>query len=177
MNRTLQPCCFFDRDGIVNRDPHPKRYVEHPDEFHFFPAFIDALRIATAKGYAAVIVTNQKGVGTGVVKQENLDAIHDIILARVREAGLALHDIFVCTATDDAHTHRKPNPGMILEAAARHHLDLARSWMIGDNESDVTAGRRAGCKTLRVLAPDKETAADFRVDSVDMLPGFLNKHL
>jgi histidinol-phosphate phosphatase family protein len=177
MSARAKPCCFFDRDGIVNRDPSPKRYVDHPDEFHIFPAFIEALRVAMAKGYAAVIVTNQKGVGTGVVKQQTLDAIHDLLLARVREAGLKLHDIFVCTATEDSHPNRKPNPGMILDAATKHGIDLSRSWMIGDNESDVVTGKRAGCRTIRVCAPEKETAADFRVDTIEQLPDFLRRNI
>ena len=181
MKSNGQPCVFFDRDGIVNSDPHPKRYVEQPDEFHIFPAFIEALRVATEKGFAAVVVTNQKGVGSGVMSQAALDAIHDKLLARIRAAGLNLHDLFACTSTDDAHPHRKPNPGMILDAAQKHGLDLSRSWMIGDKERDITTGKRAGCKTVRVCLPEKlvktPTAADFYLDSVEKLPNFLRGHL
>lgn len=181
MSENKQPCVFFDRDGIVNRDPHPKRYVEQPDEFHLYPDFLDALRVVNERGYVAVIVTNQKGVGTGIMTQQALDAIHDKLLGLIRAAGLNLHDLYVCTATDDAHPHRKPNPGMLLDAAARHGLDLARSWMIGDKERDITTGKRAGCKTVRVCLPEKlvktPTAADFYLDSVTKLPGFLREQL
>ena len=182
MSEHKQPCVFFDRDGIVNRDPHPKRYVEQPDEFHIFPAFIESLRVATEKGYAAVIVTNQKGVGSGVMNQQALNAIHEKLFARIREAGLKLHDLYFCTSTDDAHPHRKPNPGMLLDAAIKHGLDISRSWMIGDKERDITTGRRAGChRTVRVCLPEKlvktPTVADFYLDNIEKLPDFLREHL
>ncbi len=181
MNDGKQPCVFFDRDGIVNRDPHPKRYVEQPDEFHIFPAFIESLRVANEKGFAAVVITNQKGVGVGVMTQQALDAIHAKLFAAIRDAGLKLHDLYFCTSTDDAHPHRKPNPGMLLAAAQKHSLDLSRSWMIGDKERDITTGRRAGCKTVRVCLPEKliktPTAADFYLDSIEKLPDFLREYL
>lgn len=172
-----QPCVFFDRDGIANRDPHPERYVTHPDKFHIYDAFIEALRVTTEKGYAAVIVTNQKGVGSGVMTQATLDAIHEKLFVRVRAAGLQIHDLYAATTTDDAHPHRKPNPGMILDAAAKHGFDLSRSWMVGDNESDVTCGHRAGVRTIRVCAAEKESKADFRIASVEELPSLLRKLL
>lgn len=181
MSQNRQPCVFFDRDGIVNRDPHPKRYVEHPDEFHVYPSFVEALRVATGRGYAAVVVTNQKGVGSGIMTQQALEAIHRKLLEQIRAAGLDLHDLYACTSTDDAHPHRKPNPGMLLDAAEKHGLDLSRSWMIGDKERDVTTGRRAGCRTVRVCLPEKlvktPTVADFHLDSIEKLPDFLKEHL
>ena len=177
MSSTGKPCVFFDRDGIANRDPAPKRYVENPAEFHLIPEFLEALRAAKDRDYAAIIVTNQKGVGTGVVAAEALQGIHARLQEYVRGAGLSLDDIYVCIATTDDHPDRKPNPGMILKAAQKHGIDLARSWMVGDNESDVVAGRAAGCRTVRVAPADKTTKADFHLASMAELPGFLAKHL
>lgn len=177
MSSQGKPCVFFDRDGIANRDPAPKRYVETPEEFHLFPAFLEALRVVSERGYRAIIVTNQKGVGTGVVSADALAGIHDRLLAHVHAAGLRLDDIYVCIATNDDHPDRKPNPGMLLNAARKHGIDLARSWMIGDNESDMTAGRAAGCRTIRVAPADKPTQADHHVFSIDELPAFLTKNL
>lgn len=173
------PCVFFDRDGIVNHPPDDeRRYVLHEDEFELLPGFIESLRVVLERGYKAVIVTNQAGVSRGRMSQADLDRIHAKLHRLMRDQGLTLHDILECTSFDDAHPNRKPNPGMLLEAAARHHLDLSRSWMIGDNEKDVTAGRRAGVqKTVKVRRSPSPTHADFRVDSMIELPALLQAHL
>ena len=135
-NSPRRPCIFFDRDGVANRSPGPG-YVNHLDDFHIRPGFVECIRVAAAKGYPAVIVTNQRGIFRGITPPEQLAAMHQHLRDELAAEGLALLDILVCTADDPTHPHRKPNPGMLLEAAERHHLDLARSWMIGDRESDV----------------------------------------
>ena len=121
------PCVFFDRDGIVNHPPDDtRRYVLREEEFHLLPGFTDALRVVLQKGYKAVIVTNQSGVSKGRMTQADLDRIHAKLHALLEAEGLALHDVIECTSGDDAHPNRKPNPGMLLDAARKHHLDLAR---------------------------------------------------
>jgi len=168
---------FFDRDGIVNRSPGPG-YVERWEDFHLLPAFVESLRVVRARGYEAVIVTNQRGVSLGRLSPQTLEDIHRRLIARLAEEGLSLLDILACTAADDADPCRKPNPGMLLEAAQRHGLDLARSWMIGDSERDIEAGRRAGCAmTVRVAPEGEVTAADLCIRTVDELPSLLDRHL
>ena len=171
-----RPCVFFDRDGIVNRAP-VKRYVEHLDEFHLLPEFMASLRIVIERGYAAAIVTNQKGLSTGKIPPEQLQAMHARILQEIQEEGLSLLNIYVCDAPNDDHPRRKPNPGMILEAAAEHNIDLERSWMIGDNESDVITGHRAGCRAILVKDHRNPTAADVHLASMAELPTYLSGHL
>lgn len=176
---TPAPCVFFDRDGIVNHPPDDAmRYVLHEDQFHLLPGFIESLRLVLARGYKAVIVTNQSGVARGRMSDADLERIHAKLDRLLEAEGVAVHDILVCTSLDDTHTHRKPNPGMLLEAAERHHLDLARSWMIGDQEKDVQAGRRAGVhKTVKVKPLHTKTDADFRVDTMAELPSLLERVL
>lgn len=173
------PCVFFDRDGIVNHPPDDtRRYVLREEEFHLLPGFTDALRVVLQKGYKAVIVTNQSGVSKGRMTQADLDRIHAKLHALLEAEGLALHDVIECTSGDDAHPNRKPNPGMLLDAARKHHLDLARSWMIGDQEKDVTAGRRAGvARTVKVKPLPNESAADHQISSMRELAAFLAEHL
>ncbi len=172
-----KPCVFFDRDGIVNRAPVKTRYVERWADFHLQPEFVEALRIVRDKGYATVIVSNQKGVGTGQMKQGDLAEIHDNLLKELRKQGQELLDIVVCTDTSDDSPRRKPNPGMLIEAAERHGLDIERSWMIGDNKKDVEAGRRAGCKTVFVGSSVVPTGADYELPGMSDLPAFLQRHL
>ena len=171
-----KPCVFFDRDGIVNRAPQ-SRYVERWADFHLQPEFVESLRVVHAKGYVAVVVTNQKGVATGVMTQQSLDDIHRNLQAELRKSGVELLDIVVCTDGDEASPRRKPNPGMLFDAAAKHGLDLARSWMVGDQAKDVEAGRRAGCRTVFVGSKNKEIPADFHVSDIGGLAEFLERHL
>jgi len=172
----MTPCVFFDRDGIINESPGPG-YVERVEDFYLMPEFMDALRVVSDKGYAAIVITNQRGVGRGIMTQETLDSIHNHLVENLAARGLKLHDIYVCVINDQAHPNRKPNPGMILDAARDHDIDLSRSWMVGDNESDVTAGKRAGCRTIRVNASCDETEADILLKSMSELPACLGKML
>lgn len=172
----MTPCVFFDRDGIINQCPGPG-YVERVEDFILMTEFVEALRVVAAKRYAAVVITNQRGVGRGIMTQEALDEIHDYLVKRLDEQGLKFHDIYFCTATDNEHPNRKPNPGMILEAARDHDLDLSRSWMVGDNETDVKAGKRAGCKTIRVSDKNEDSDADIRLRHISELAGCLEECL
>ncbi|MCE9613463.1 MAG: HAD family hydrolase [Lentisphaerae bacterium] len=178
MTPTLQPCVFFDRDGIVNVSP-PKAeyYVLSVDRFFLIPQFVEALGVAAARGYAAVIVTNQKCVARGLITMAGIDAIHAHLRGLLQQAGLALTDIYVCPHGDE-HPDRKPNPGMLLRAAHDHRLDLARSWMIGDHERDIRAGRAAGCaRTILVHPGPRNPLADFQLSGMPDLPDFLKKEL
>lgn len=176
-NSPRRPCIFFDRDGVANRSPGPG-YVNHLDDFHIRPGFVECIRVAAAKGYPAVIVTNQRGISRGITPPEQLAAMHQHLRDELAAEGLALLDILVCTADDPTHPHRKPNPGMLLEAAERHHLDVARSWMIGDRESDVLTGQRAGVAVTVLVEPtDMPTAATHRVADMRACAALLQEKL
>jgi D-glycero-D-manno-heptose 1,7-bisphosphate phosphatase len=172
----LKKCVFFDRDGIVNRSPGAG-FVERLEDFHILPEFKTALQVARERGYEAVIVTNQRAVGLGRMTAETLQEIHSHLRKELGRHGLHLLDVVSCVATDDQHPHRKPNPGMILEAAGKYHLDLPRSWVVGDQERDVVAGKRAGCRTVLVRPGDEPTVADHRIACMQELAEFLSVHL
>ena len=173
----LRPCVFFDRDGVVNRSPGPG-YVNHLDDFHILPGFADCVRAATAKGIPAVVVTNQRGISRGLTPPAQLEAMHAKLRAELAAEGLELLDVLVCTSADDAHPDRKPNPGMLRAAAKRHHLDLSKSWMIGDRESDVKTGQNAGV-AVTVLVDDgaAPTAATHRVPDMPACAALLRAKL
>jgi D-glycero-D-manno-heptose 1,7-bisphosphate phosphatase len=164
-------CVFFDRDGVVNRAPE-SLYVERWEDFHLLPGFVDSLRRVKALGYEAVVVTNQKCVALGIVSASVVDDIHGRLRETLaREHGLDLLDIITCPHDDGQCLCRKPQPGMLLEAARRHGLDLAQSWMIGDKERDIEAGHRAGCRTVLVAPGAGRTSADVRVADMTQLAG------
>lgn len=154
----VQPAVFLDRDNtlIVNDgdlgDPDAVRLVDG------VPAGLKTLRDA---GYCLVVVTNQAGVARGRFTEEEVDSVHQKIAmmvdAQARSVGL-IDRFYYCPYHPEAtvaqyrrdHPWRKPHPGMILQAARDMGLDLAQSWMIGDQERDILAGRAAGCRTILV---------------------------
>lgn len=169
-------CVFFDRDGVVNRVPDPERYVTGWNKFHLLPAFVEALRIVLKRGYAAVIITNQQGVGKGEYSVAHLEEMHENLRRVLAEQGLELLDIFYCPHLSSDHCAcRKPKPGMFLMAAQKHGIDLGASWMIGDQEHDIVAGHTAGCRCIRVGG--ETTAAEHQVSSMNELPALLDKIL
>lgn len=147
-------CVFFDRDGIVNTSPGPG-YVEKLQDFHIEPAFLQAAQIVDGKGYGVAIATNQRGVARGIMSRKTLDEIHEFLTAQLKQIAVPLLGIYCCTHERNTCTCRKPQPGLLLQAAEEHDIDLSESWMIGDNETDIEAGRRAGCKTI-LVAPKKD---------------------
>ncbi len=177
MAQAKNKCVFFDRDGIVNISPGAG-YVTRREDFHIFPQFVECLRIASARGYRAAIVTNQRGIAQGMFSAATLEGIHSALRAELRQRGApALLDIEYCPHQPGECDCRKPLPGMLIKLAVRHNINLAASWMVGDMETDVEAGRRAGCRTILVTPGETITAADCRVAAMELLPDLLKKVL
>jgi len=172
----MKRCVFFDRDGIVNESPGPG-YVERFDDFHLQPGFIAAARIALISGYAVAIATNQRGVARGIMTLESLDEIHSRMLALLMDNGINVLDVFCCPHENDTCSCRKPKPGLLLQAAQQHNLDLNSCWMVGDKETDVEAGQRAGCRTILVNAQCGDTHATRTVRHIDDLAELLRQVL
>lgn len=142
---------FFDRDGIVNTRIMGG-YVTCSDEFFFLPGFFDVFRRVKAAGYLAVLVTNQQGVGKGIMSEQDLLDIHEYMQRGLRSAvGAAFDDICYCTDLASVENScRKPSPKMILDAVQRHDIDIGQSWMIGDTLSDAQAARAAGVGAILI---------------------------
>jgi D-glycero-D-manno-heptose 1,7-bisphosphate phosphatase len=151
-----RPAVFLDRDGTVIADAG---YPRDPAEVTFLPGAVDALRRLGDAGFALVVVSNQSGIGRGLVTQEQADAVHRRFLALLAEQGIELTGAFYCPhAPDEGCECRKPAPGLICRAAAELSLDLGRSYMVGDKQTDVETGRRAGCEGL--LLPENGNGWD-----------------
>jgi D-glycero-D-manno-heptose 1,7-bisphosphate phosphatase len=175
MSLEQKKCVFFDRDGVVN-EPSDDYFLKSWDEFRFMPGFIESLRVAQEKGYVAVIITNQQGVGKGLTSVEMLDQIHTQLIAELAGLGLELLDVYYCPhLAEEGCACRKPKPGMILDASKKYNLNVGASWMVGDRERDIESGHAAGCRAIRVA--DDETAAEHRVISMKDLPALLDKIL
>jgi D-glycero-D-manno-heptose 1,7-bisphosphate phosphatase len=160
---------FLDRDGVINRvvvregKPFPPATLQ---ELEILPGVPEALHQLKQHGYKLVVVTNQPDVRRGTQSQATVEAMHQALSAR-----LPLDDILVCYHTDqDKCDCRKPLPGMLLEAARKHNIDMATSFMVGDRWRDIEAGYNAGCRTILIdygyseRPPDH--ASDFRARSL-----------
>jgi D-glycero-D-manno-heptose 1,7-bisphosphate phosphatase len=140
---------FLDRDGVINanieRDGKPVAPVTI-EQFQLLPGVVEAAKRLKAAGYLLIVVTNQPDVASGRTPKATVDAMH----AEIRQQ-LPVDDIKACYHLDrDQCGCRKPKPGLILEAAAQHGVDLASSFMVGDRWRDTEAGRTAGCLTIFV---------------------------
>ena len=169
---------FLDRDGIINRPPPPNaRYVLEPDGFHLMPGISRVIRTAQDLGWPVVVVTNQKCVALGLITESRLEAIHQRMHELLAREDARVNAVYHCPhAEENGCTCRKPLPGMLLRAAEDLDLDLAASWMIGDQPRDCAAGAAAGCKTIFVGA-EQGVACDVSVASLGEIPDLLPRLL
>jgi D-glycero-D-manno-heptose 1,7-bisphosphate phosphatase len=143
---------FLDRDGVINRKAPDGQYVTRWEDFHFLPGVSEAIAQLNQAEFSVIVVTNQRCVAKGLITQADLESLHRRMIDQLARAGAKVDAIFYCPhEVDPPCSCRKPAPGMLLEAARSRQLDLAASWMIGDSPADIQAGKRAGCRTARVL--------------------------
>jgi D-glycero-D-manno-heptose 1,7-bisphosphate phosphatase len=157
-------CIFLDRDGVLNVDRVD--YVYRMEEFIIPPGVGEALRALKDAGYLLVIITNQSGIAKGIYKREDVYMIHQAIQD---ETGVELDDIYFCPYHEKFDSHsltRKPGSLMIEKAAAKYDVDMDASWMVGDHERDISAGTRAGLRTIRLAPAGTETKATHLVDDL-----------
>lgn len=139
---------FLDRDGVINREKAGS-YIFNKDEFVFYEGVREALaRLAAVFDYI-IIVTNQRGIGRGLMTEAALHNIHDHLKAEVEKSGGRIDAIYYAPYADSNHPYRKPNPGMALAAKqAFPGIDFTQSVMVGNNLSDMRFGRSVGMKTV-----------------------------
>tara|TARA_R100001143_G_C3360893_1_gene135517 strand:+ start:18622 stop:19161 length:540 start_codon:yes stop_codon:yes gene_type:complete len=144
---------FLDRDGTIIIDTD---YPNDPKMVAFVPGTIEALR-EIQREYKLIVVSNQSGVGRGLITQEQFEAVHKQFVKMLESVNIEMTGIYYCLhAPEEKCDCRKPSPKMILDAAEKHHIELSSSYMIGDKMSDVIAGKRAGCNTI-LITPENHT--------------------
>lgn len=151
----MKKAVFIDKDGTLIEDVP---YNIDPRFIRFPEGTIDALKILKEHGYLLILVSNQSGVARGYFTEQELKHLEDALEAKLNLHGISIDDYFFCPHHPDGKVEeyaidcqcRKPKPGMILTAAAKHDIDLSRSWMIGDILNDIEAGNRAGCNTILI---------------------------
>lgn len=148
---------FLDRDGVINNE-RLNNYVLHWEQFIFSEGVLKAFKTLSERFGRIFIVSNQRGVGRGLMTEQTLLEIHAEMKKEVEEAGGHIDQIYYCTAVDNKHPHRKPNPGMAYQALREFpEVDLNKAIMVGNKPSDMRFGRAAGMFTvfLRTTNPDQ----------------------
>ena len=144
------PAVFLDRDGVLIEDSGYPHLEEH---LRLISGAAEAVRRLNGLGYLCVVVTNQSGVARGLFSEDQMKAFNALLVRRMAGKQAVIGAVYACPfhadAIDDRYRHadhpdRKPNPGMILRAIDEHHIDPARSFLIGDRPWDLEAARRAG---------------------------------
>src|SRR6266478_3033211 len=145
----MKKAAFLDSDGVINRKPPEGQYVTRWEELQFLPGVSEAIILLTGAGYSFFVVTNQRGVAKGLPTQDDLESIHLRMCQELADAGAVITKVYYCPHEKQPPCScRKPAPGMLLTAARDHESKLSSSWMIGDSDIDVEAGKNAGCKTI-----------------------------
>ena len=170
-----QKAVFLDRDGVINKYVG---FLRNIDEFELLPGVAEAIKKINESGYLCIVVTNQPVISRGEVTVAELDEIHNKMETLLGLDGCYVDALYYCPH----HPHkgyegevpelkidcdcRKPKPGMLLKAAADFNIDLESSWMVGDGENDIKAGKNAGCKTAYIKRKEAEVDADVLVESL-----------
>jgi len=170
MNKAL----FIDRDGTFNVVGD---YIYKIEDFELIPGSDEAVKLAHEAGFLVIVVTNQAGVGRGYYTEDDVQKFHQHIQDFLGEKGEKIDAFYFCPFhptkgigeyLTDAHS-RKPKPGMLLEGAKDHDIDLAQSYMVGDNIGDIQAGNAAGVRTVMVRT-GYGTEHQARLSDLDVQP-------
>lgn len=161
---------FLDRDGtIIVHEP----YLSSPDQLRLLPNAVEGIRLFKQYGYLVIIITNQSGIARGLFDEERLMYIHKKLMNILEKEGIVIDDVYYCPHYREGVIERyrvdcdcrKPKPKMLLDAAKQHHIDLNQSLMIGDSDTDMLAGKNAGCRC--VLIGDASRSHTYFTHTVD----------
>ena len=158
---------FLDRDGVINHEKY-QDYIHSWDEFIFYDGVTEAMKIFSEKFNRIIVVTNQKGIGKGLTKLDDLHNIHYNMQQQIEKNGGHIDAVFYCSEVEETNPFRKPNPGMGLQAAEQFKdIDLAKSIMVGNTISDMQFGRNLGVYTVFLPTTRPEVSlTDSRIDAV-----------
>ncbi len=145
-----RPALFLDRDGVVVEEVN---YLHRVEDVKLIPGAAPTIHWANGRGVPVVIVTNQSGIGRRYYDWDQFAQVQERMISLLERVGAHIDGVFACPFHADGrppyvhedHPARKPNPGMLEEAARSLNLDLAKSWIVGDRAIDLRAGRNGGC--------------------------------
>ncbi len=192
-----RPALFLDRDGAVVEDPG---YLRRVEDIVVIPGAADVIAAANQRSIPVVMVTNQSGIGRGYYGWAEFKFVQDAIVASLAIEGARIDAVYACAHHPEAtgtlahpdHPARKPNPGMLLQAASALALDLKSSWLVGDKADDIEAAKRAGIagalqvatghgkaerkRAAAMASPDFEVTFGQSIADAMMLPILMPRH-
>ena len=140
---------FLDRDGVINKNKDD--YVKTVEELEIFPDIEIPLQKLKKANFLLVIITNQSAINRGLTSHEKIKDIHLKLEKYLEKNGVSIDKIYYCPhKPDEGCECRKPKPGLLYEAIKELQINPKLSWIIGDNESDIVAGKVIGCKTIKI---------------------------
>lgn len=149
-------CVFLDRDGVINKKAPEGDYIKNWGEFKFLPNVKETIKRLNKAGFLVIIITNQQGIAKGLMAEEDLKDIHTQMSKELKKSGAKIDGIYYCPHGEkDNCICRKPKPGMFLNAIKDFksrgiEIDLEKSYMMGDSEKDIIAGKIMGLKTIKL---------------------------
>jgi D-glycero-D-manno-heptose 1,7-bisphosphate phosphatase len=152
-----RPALFLDRDGAVIEE---SGYLQRVNDVVIIPGAADIIAAANQRGVPVIVVTNQSGIGRGYYGWGEFKSVQEAIVASLGQRQATIDAVYACAHHPEAkgslahpdHPARKPNPGMLLQAAADLALDLRSSWLVGDKTDDIEAAKRAGIAGALLVA-------------------------
>ena len=161
----MSKALFLDRDGVINEDTG---YVCQPEDFRFIEGIFELCSTALGLGYLIIVITNQAGIARGYYAEEEFHSLNEWMLMEFEKQGIDIAAVYHCPYHPEygigkykaESFDRKPEPGMIFKARDEHGIDLSRSVLIGDKDSDIEAGRRAGVGRNLLLRGKYQSTAD-----------------
>ncbi|ADW17773.1 histidinol-phosphate phosphatase family protein [Desulfobulbus propionicus DSM 2032] len=179
---TRQPAVFLDRDGTINEQ---MGYINHISRFHLLPGVGQAIRRLNEYGLPVLVVTNQSGLARGYFPESLLDEVHAEMRRQLALQGAHIDGLYICPHHPEAKeerfrltcTCRKPRTGLLEQAAAERHLDLPRSYVVGDRWSDLRCGAAVGATTILVLTGYGRGDAQYIGPTQTVQPDFVAEDL
>ena len=146
---------FLDRDGVINNNEIPY-YITKPEDLELNDGVTAALKKLTDHGFKLIIISNQSGIAKKIYSKEDCDRVHEKLINIMSGYGITFDEIYYCPHHPEIENClcRKPQPLMFEKAIARFDIDTSQSWMVGDNEKDITGAEKAGLKTILVKPND-----------------------
>lgn len=168
----INKALFLDRDGIINID---HGYVYQSENFEFVDGIFSLCQLAQEKGYQLIVITNQSGIGRGKYTIEQFEHLTQWMKQQFNSKGIEINAVYYCphhpTKANNEYlikcNCRKPAPGMILQAAQEHNIDLSKSIFVGDKVSDMQAAQAAGINNRVLLASQYHDSIDIKAQRID----------
>ncbi|SOC05720.1 D-glycero-D-manno-heptose 1,7-bisphosphate phosphatase [Ureibacillus xyleni] len=159
----MKKAVFLDRDGVINEVLTARvKFVNKKSDLYFLPGVAEAIKKLNAVFDYIFVVTNQGGVGLGFMKETQLVKIHEHMVSELKKEGAIIHDVAYCAHKPKAGCQcRKPGSKMIEDLAKKYDVDLSKSYMVGDTDTDIMAGKKAGTKCVYLGDSDRLADAVF----------------